>query len=194
MKNQDETLDHRYHLLVKFSPKDTSAFYSGDVAGAHNAISEKLGTALFGKSGRAFSQAIVSTLTRSITDKQCCMLIILCGKGTGRGYFAATIKGFFANKRPELTRIPSYYRDRFNFIKQWIEIGPFRELTQSEIDKLVIASSGRRMSDIAPRCQAPYMLLQECLPNAVKGTSDNSSNESIHSSESARRNKKWHSK
>ena len=147
------------HILVKLPPSGDDRFKTNSVADAHNDIADQFGTAWFGKSGRGFSDTIIEDVKNSLRSGRVTYLIVLCGPRKGRAYFAARIKSVLTARCPDERQIPSYYRDMTELIKQWIEIGKFNKMTDSDLADIVVASSGRPMTDVALRCQAPYMMV-----------------------------------
>jgi hypothetical protein len=147
------------HILVKLPPSGDDRFKTKSVAEAHNEIADQLGTAWFGKSGRGFSETIMNNIKKSLRDGRVTYLIVLCGPQKRRAFIAAKIKSVLANNFPAARQIPMYYREMKLFIKQWIEIGKFEEMTDSDLAEMVVASSGRPVNEVALRCQAPYMMV-----------------------------------
>jgi len=149
------------HLLLKLPKNGDERFETSDLVEAHNNVCEEYGTVWFGKSGRPLSRTLNDKLKELIREGMHPKLILLYGPTGQRKFFSGRIAALATSGKPNPAQVPAYYRDMTAFISQWFEIGPLKLMTKREVDGLVVASSGRAVSEVAPRSQAPYMTVKK---------------------------------
>ena len=119
---------------------------------AHNAMIKENGFVWYGKLGSRISQKTVEVIMENENPK-----ILLIHSGAPQRYWAFVDK--VQNDIPEVTFIPSYYRDQAGIFKSWFRVIRFEEAPKNILSQCFVASSGAPLSNASRHSMSPYFII-----------------------------------
>jgi hypothetical protein len=146
------------HILLKlrFSDDDIQV---GDAIETHNSIVREHGSVWLGKLGSPLRKELNELIASQIRGQIQSKLFLFYGPKDERRYYVADIISIRQQTDPPSKRFPDYYRAFRRDIHQWFEISLLKLADDDEISRLVVASSGKPVLEVAPRCMTAHLVV-----------------------------------
>lgn len=137
-------------IALRYS--DNYAPVEGTIA-LHNKIIKEKGFVWYGKFGNSFSENVIKEVLDNKDSK-----ILLLNNGFTDKYWAyiSDIKKTISN----YNNVPNYYKGEYNDIKCWIKINRIEKAENDVMDKCIVISSQKKLSDTSKRCMSPSFIIE----------------------------------
>lgn len=146
------------HILLKLKFHDDDIGVC-DAIETHNSIAREHGTVWIGKIGSPLSTELTKRIAGEIENQLKPKLFLFYGPKDERCYYLADIISILRQTNAPSKRFPDYYREFRRDIHQWFEISQLTLAGRDEISRLVVASSGKPVLEVAPRCMTAHLVV-----------------------------------
>ena len=118
----------------------------------HNRIIKEKKYVWYGKFGNKFSQSVVNEILDNKKAK-----ILLLNNGFTEKYWAYITD--IKNSISDYSNVPDYYKDEYSDIKCWIKIIKIEKAEDDVMEKCVVVSSQKKLSETSKRCMSPSFII-----------------------------------
>lgn len=134
-----------FHALIRVKSED------GKTIKAHAEIIRKEGVAILGKIGQPLGLAFMTALNKQVQNGNKTYLFLATREGWNGPYVIYQcelneVQPYLVGNKQNL--VPSYYSSEFKLIKTWFEIKTITKLSNDEMSKIYVLSSGRGISSV----------------------------------------------
>jgi len=138
-------------IALRFS--DSFAPEEGTIE-LHKRILNKNGAVWYGNFGHKVSEKIIKEQLKLDDPK----FILI--KSNSKDYYWVHFSDYLINAEPPHKFIPKYYQDKSNMIKSWFKIKKIEKITEDEINKCYVISSGDLLIDSCNKCMTSYFKIE----------------------------------
>lgn len=128
---------------------------------AHNDVIEEFGSVWYGKLGSAVSAKVASSIFEEADP-----VILLIHSG-GQERYWAHIKSIRRDV-PDMSLIPSYYRDNASKFGCWFEVTRFERAASNVMSRCVVASSKKPLTTASRHSMSPYFIIDYTEDSGIK--------------------------
>lgn len=137
-------------IALRFS--NNFAPEAGTIA-EHQRLIDELGYVWYGKLGTAASKTVTDRILENESPK-----ILLIHSGAAGRYWAYI--NAVQREIPELSAIPSYYRDMADKFNTWFRVIRFEDAPKNILSQCTVASSGATLSQASRHSMSPYFIIE----------------------------------
>lgn len=137
-------------IALRFS--NNFAPEAGTIA-EHQKLIDEFGYVWYGKLGTPISNLVIGQILKNKEPK-----VLLIHSGATERYWAYidSIK----KEVPDLSTIPSYYRDMAGKFNTWLRVIRFENAPNNILSQCIVASSGATLSQASRHSMSPYFIIE----------------------------------
>jgi hypothetical protein len=151
------------HLVIrssKFADPFGEEELKGDIIVEHNRLAKKYGRCWFGKLGRLPERNKLNLFRQSIQEYQNTQLFVASKTKEGvQSYHSHIYTVEWDTFKPDIERVPLYYRYLIPEINLWLEIGQFNSTSVRTLESLHLASSGKSLLAVLSSCRTSLLFV-----------------------------------